>query len=60
MRGEPLPRFLESLDDNLEQMRDVLLDEGFNAPAAFEICRAARQIAQEEWERSADRHLRHS
>jgi hypothetical protein len=55
MRGDPLPQFLKSLDDNLEQMRSLLLDEGFNPPAAFEICRAARQIAQDEWERGLNR-----
>jgi hypothetical protein len=49
MRGAPLSQFLEHLDDRLEQMRGVLLYEGFAAPVTFEICRTARQIAQEEW-----------
>jgi hypothetical protein len=49
MRGTPLPQFLEHLDDRLEQVRDVLLYEGFAAPVTFEICRVARQIAQEQW-----------
>lgn len=52
MRGTPLGQFLEHLDDRLEQMRDVLLDEGFAAPVTFEICRSARQIAQEQWQQT--------
>jgi hypothetical protein len=55
MRDAPLPRFLKGLDDNLEQMRDVLLHEGFAPSAAFEICRTARQIAQEQWGRGINR-----
>jgi len=51
MRGIPEPAFLQRLDETLGQMQAVLMDEGCSVRSALLICREAREIAREEWQR---------
>jgi len=51
MRGGPEPAFLRRLDETLDQMRAVLIDEGCSVRSALLICRDAREIAREAWQR---------
>ncbi|MBI0436187.1 hypothetical protein [Roseomonas sp. KE0001] len=50
MQGAPTPRFLQHLDERLEDLRVLLLDAGLASSQASTICRAAHQIAREEWQ----------
>ncbi|MFC7556358.1 hypothetical protein ACFQU7_35225 [Pseudoroseomonas wenyumeiae] len=48
MQGASMPCFLAYIDQTLGQLQALLLDEGLETTRASEICRTARQIAQEE------------
>lgn len=51
MRGLDTPSFWREADLILDAMRDLLLEGGQQAPAAYAVCRDIRLAARREWAR---------
>ena len=51
LRGLPPSSFLPSLEAALDELRTMLLDQGYSSAATYRLCRDVRHVACEVWQR---------